>query len=84
MLAAGKSLEEIDLLFTPDRKIFVFSDADACSKTSMLQHNLDEDPEGLALELQKKLARADDGYASGEDRVHAAKSQMESSHVEDA
>lgn len=55
---AGKSLEEIDLLFTPTRTAFVFRDGDACSKHSMLQHHLDDgDPEALATELRKRLVR---------------------------
>jgi sugar porter (SP) family MFS transporter len=54
---AGRSLEELDLLFTPKRSTFVFLDKDACQKRSILQHSLDEDPEAVATELRKRLAR---------------------------
>jgi len=54
---AGRSLEELDLLFTPNRSVFVFRDRDACGKKSMLQHRLDDDPEAVAFELRKRLAR---------------------------
>lgn len=55
---AGRSLEELDLLFTPNRSVYVFLDKDARSKRSMLlEHDLNADPEALAAELEKKLAR---------------------------
>ena len=53
---ASKSLEELDLLFTRNRTVFVFLDKDARSKRSMLEHDLDADPEAVAAELEKRLA----------------------------
>lgn len=51
----GKSLEELDLLFTPDRTAWVFRDRDACSKQPILSHSLSDDPEIVAHELHKRL-----------------------------
>ncbi|KAH8701901.1 general substrate transporter [Talaromyces proteolyticus] len=54
---AGRTLEELDLLFVQGRSVFVFLDKDASTKRPMLQHSLDEDPESLAMELRKQLAK---------------------------
>lgn len=62
---AGRSLEELDLLFTPDRTPFVFMDNDARSKASMLHHQLGDDPQALAQELRSRLASGD-GLEDGE------------------
>ena len=54
---AKRSLEELDLLFTPEKSAFVFLDKDASSKRPMLQHDLASDPEAIAAELEAKLKR---------------------------
>lgn len=56
---AGKSLEELDLLFTSSRTAMVFLDKDARSKHSLLNEGLDTDPESVAYELRKKLAQGE-------------------------
>ena len=61
---ARRTLEELGLLFTPDRSVFVFHDKDACRKGSMLEHKLTDDPEALASELDKKLISVDGRRAS--------------------
>ncbi|KAL6242231.1 high affinity glucose transporter [Rhinocladiella similis] len=53
----GKTLEELDLLFTPDRTVWVFCDKDAKSKRPIIRHTLDSDPEAVALELQTRLQK---------------------------
>ncbi|OJJ42605.1 hypothetical protein ASPZODRAFT_76671 [Penicilliopsis zonata CBS 506.65] len=50
-----RTLEELDLLFTPDRRKLVFLDRDACRKGSMLGHGL-EDGVQTAKELEAALA----------------------------
>ena len=67
---AGKSLEELDLLFTPNRGIFVFLDKDARSKRSILQHRLDDDPEAVAFELRKRLAKENHLPVATDDMEH--------------
>ncbi len=52
---AGKTLEELDLLFLPHRYVFVFRDKDACSKQSTLQTGLVDDPEKRAMELRERI-----------------------------
>lgn len=54
---ANRTLEELDLLFTPDRRVLVFLDGVACRKGAMLQTHLDEDAEAVALELSKRLVQ---------------------------
>lgn len=49
-----RSLEELDLLFTPNRTKFVFLDREACKKGSMLPHTL-ESGAGVAKDLEKAL-----------------------------
>jgi len=48
--------EEIDLLFTPDRSVFVCLDKDATRKGRLLHTNLTEG-ENVAFELKKALNR---------------------------
>ena len=78
----GRSLEELDLLFTPDRTVFVFLDKDACSKHSMLQHSLEDDPEALAIELGKRLARENHLANASVGRVEQEKSESMVAHRE--
>ncbi|KAJ9602163.1 high affinity glucose transporter [Cladophialophora chaetospira] len=59
----GKSLEELDLLFTPERSAWVFRDRDACSKRPILSHSLSDDPEIVAHELRKRLVLEKGGDA---------------------
>lgn len=51
---AGKSLEQLDLLFTPDRTVWVFLDKAARKKMSIGTSQAVVDPEGLASELAKQ------------------------------
>lgn len=79
----GKSLEELDLLFTPDRTAWVFRDRDACSKQPILSHSLSDDPEVVAHELHKRLVinrggDVEDGFGQEE------KFEMKSVHREAA
>ena len=76
---AGRSLEELDLLFTSDRPIFVFLDPDATQKRTMLHHSLDEDPEAVATELRKRLAA---GAFTESQQVEKAKDEDTISHHE--
>jgi hypothetical protein len=76
---AGRTLEELDILFTPDRKVFVFLDKDASSRRPVLQHTLvDDDPMAAAEELRKRLGRPprdeeDDDYrGDAEEKAPAA------------
>ncbi|PCG95684.1 Major facilitator superfamily domain, general substrate transporter [Penicillium occitanis (nom. inval.)] len=60
---AGRSLEELDLLFVSGRTPFVFLDRDATTKRSMFEHGLEaEDPEAVAMELRKQLAKASSAH----------------------
>ena len=56
----SRSLEELDLLFTPDRSALVFRDPVACRKGSLLQHDLAEGPDVVALQLELALGLATD------------------------
>lgn len=49
-----RSLEEMDLLFTPNRRKLVFLDKEACRKGSMLEHGL-ESGSAAANELESAL-----------------------------
>lgn len=63
---ARRTLEELDLLFTPDRKVFVFLDSDATSRRPILEHELvGDDALAAAEELRKRLAQ------SGKERVES-------------
>ena len=73
-----RSLEELDLLFTPDRTALVFLDKEARSKRPMLQHDLASDPEAIAIEFQKRLAR-DGGTSAG--RCGSAREKWEDAVV---
>lgn len=52
---AGRSLEEIDLLFLPSRTIWVFRDKQARKKGKLLEHDLDDDPEAVARDFERAL-----------------------------
>lgn len=53
-----RTLEELDLLFTPNRRILVCFDRDACQKGSMLSHGLDTGPDAVAKDLESALVLA--------------------------
>ena len=61
-----RSLEELDLLFTPDRTTWVFTDKEARKKGSILQHSLTDGPDVVSHELEKALARAMGGSLPSE------------------
>lgn len=52
---AGRSLEEIDLLFLPSRSIWVFKDKQARRKGKLLEHDLGDDPDAVAKEFERAL-----------------------------
>ena len=51
----NRTLEELDLLFTPQRRVLVCFDKEACKKGSMLKHGLDLDPATVAKDLESAL-----------------------------
>ena len=77
----GKSLEELDLLFTPERTVWVFRDRDACSKRPILSHSLSDDPESVAHELRKRLVLEKGGDDSAGGSLDQ-KFEAESAHRE--
>lgn len=52
---SNRTLEELDLLFTPQRRVLVCFDKDACKKGSMLKHGSDLDPATVAKDLESAL-----------------------------
>lgn len=52
---SNRTLEELDLLFTPQRRVLVCFDKEACKKGSMLKHGLDLDPATVAKDLESAL-----------------------------
>lgn len=78
----GKSLEELDLLFTTERTIWVFRDKDACSKRPILKHNLGEDAEAAAIELRKRLVNENRIDHTGIEDVEREKTTTTISHEE--
>ena len=81
---AGRSLEELDLLFVPERTNFVFLDKDACSKRRMLQHQLNDDPEAVARELRTRLAGQPGNDMRGTRGWDDKKAQTLTTHAEKA
>ncbi|ETN39303.1 uncharacterized protein HMPREF1541_05526 [Cyphellophora europaea CBS 101466] len=56
---AGRMLEELDLLFTPDRNVWVFMDRDAKSKQGLVGKGLEGDPAAVRRELMVRLGGND-------------------------
>lgn len=52
---SSRTLEELDLLFTPQRGALVCFDKEACQKGSLLKHGLDGDPATVARDLESAL-----------------------------
>lgn len=52
---SNRTLEELDLLFTPQRRLLVCFDKEACEKGSLMKHALDRDPAAVAKDLESAL-----------------------------
>ncbi|KAJ9636447.1 high affinity glucose transporter [Knufia peltigerae] len=66
----GRSLEELDLLFTPDRSIWVFLDKPAKKKISFAGQEAEIDPERLANELDKDHVFKKTTFISGGEQIN--------------
>jgi sugar porter (SP) family MFS transporter len=56
---AGRALEELDLLFTSERSVWVCFDKEAKSKKNLIGEGIQSDPEALRMELLHRLGRDD-------------------------
>lgn len=74
---ANRSLEELELLFLPSRTIWVFRDKQARSKGKLIEHDMEDDPNEVAIELTKALGGVL-GEKAGVAQVEAATGGAES------
>ncbi|CAK7205459.1 high affinity glucose transporter [Sporothrix eucalyptigena] len=63
---AGRTLEEMELLFLSSRSAFVFRDRDATSKRKLIAHDVEGDGEAAAHDLSKVLAVECEEIARGQ------------------